>query len=400
MLLYGHGGAAYETEDSPFEYGRTSAFYKTVDKAGTTVCAKVFRELDPREIPQNKLDEFLREIVVRQQNRLDHPNILPILDYGVQDAYPFHAFLILPFCQERDLRRRMRDGQHIPLEEAILFLRQIAAALDFAHQKGVVHGDIKPENILFKGYPIPALLTDFGAARWVAVRARISAPQGLPAGTPIYVSPEELQGDNQTPASDVYSFGIVAYEVLTGRLPFDLNQPPYKQLESRITGTICDARDANPVLSDVAAEALSCALDVAPRKRPRTASQFCDMLVGRVPRVDREVSMPESRSTPVWFPKAGLSFALLTTLFFMALVSLSIFNKMPPPQARSLIALTASLSAAFAFTFLGADASARGHVPLPLAKDHPIAFSAGGGVAVFVIVFALIAWLFPATATT
>src|SRR5439155_18548797 len=100
MLLYGHTGTTYRTDETPFEYGRTSVFYKAADKTGAAVCVKIFRELDPEDVPKEEMDEFLKEIAIRQQNKLQHPNILPIIDYGVQESYPHHAFLVLPYCAE------------------------------------------------------------------------------------------------------------------------------------------------------------------------------------------------------------------------------------------------------------------------------------------------------------
>lgn len=126
-----------------------------------------------------------------------------------------------------------------------------------------------------------------------------------------------------------------------------------------------------------------------------------DSAVGTVTLRFPEVVMPESNMSqsdhvPAWFPVVGVCTAALTILFFMALVILSTFGKLPPPQARPLVIMTLSLGAAFSFTFLGAKASARGHIPLPFAKEYPIAFSAAGGVATFIIILALAFWLYPA----
>jgi len=106
-------------------------------------------------------------------------------------------------------------------------------------------------------------------------------------------------------------------------------------------------------------------------------------------------SPPTTPNVPDWFPKAGLVVAVLTLAFFMTLVLLSVFGKLPPPGARFLVVMTLSLAAAFSFTFLGANAFAKGHLPLPFATEHPIRFGAAGGVAVFVIVFLLGSWVYP-----
>jgi len=106
-------------------------------------------------------------------------------------------------------------------------------------------------------------------------------------------------------------------------------------------------------------------------------------------------SPPSPSSVPPWFAKAGVVFAVLTLLFFMTLVFLSIFGRLPPPEARFLVVMTLSLAAAFSFTFLGANASAKGNIPLPFAREYPIRFAVAGGVAVFVIVLVLASLLYP-----
>ena len=263
----------------PFAFGRVSVLYEAMAPTGTVVAAKLFKQ-EPRTADDKPgASEFFREL--EAQTQLHHPNILPILDFG--SAGPDHEpFVIYPFCQGGDLRRLMRQRQYIPLHEALPILEQVAAAIDFAHSRGFIHGDVKPENILFMANASHACLSDFGMARHFAFTAKVSTvvpdSQG---GTSSYLSPEELADGKQSPRSDLYSFGIVSYQLLTGRLPFEPNAPLFRQIQAKVEGKLIDPADANPVITDSVARALRKVLSVAPLDRPSTASGFCALLRGQ-----------------------------------------------------------------------------------------------------------------------
>ncbi|HJP61675.1 MAG TPA: protein kinase, partial [Gemmatimonadaceae bacterium] len=168
--------------------------------------------------PNSEMGElrFIREI--RMLARLQHPNILPLHDSGHVETLLYY---VMPYVSGETLRDRIDRERQISCEAACIIAREVADALAYAHAQGIIHRDIKPENILLSaGHPI---LADFGIARAIdiaGVRQLTRTGMGSP-GTPAYMSPEQLLGDNAVDArSDTYSLGCVLYEMLAGRPPF------------------------------------------------------------------------------------------------------------------------------------------------------------------------------------
>jgi TolB-like protein/Flp pilus assembly protein TadD len=160
-------------------------------------------------------DRFLREIEIAAG--LNHPHILPLYDSG--DAAGL-LYYVMPYVEGETLRGRLDRDKHIPLDDALRITREVADALHYAHGQGLVHRDVKPENVLFvTGH---AVLSDFGIARAVTAAAGQRLTQtGIGVGTPSYMSPEQAFGEAELgPASDVYSLGCVLYEMLAGHPPF------------------------------------------------------------------------------------------------------------------------------------------------------------------------------------
>lgn len=156
-------------------------------------------------------ERFQREATIVGQ--LSHPNIVAIYDIGRHEDLNYIAMDYLPNGSVHD---RMSTG--LTAEEVLRVTREIASALDHAHEKGYIHRDIKPENILFRS-DNSAVLTDFGVARGLAVNSRMTHV-GTVVGTPHYMSPEQTKGNAVDGRSDLYSLGVVFYEMLTGTLPF------------------------------------------------------------------------------------------------------------------------------------------------------------------------------------
>ena len=159
-------------------------------------------------------ERFLKEIEVTAN--LQHPNILPLYDSGEAGG---HLYYVMPFIEGEALRDRLSREKQLPVDEALRIADSVAAALQFAHERGVVHRDIKPENILLQSGQ--ALVADFGIALAVsqAGGARLTET-GLSLGTPHYMSPEQATGDRDIDArSDIYGLGCVLYEMLAGEPP-------------------------------------------------------------------------------------------------------------------------------------------------------------------------------------
>ena len=150
---------------------------------------------------------------------LAHPNIVPVYDVGKVDDY---HYISMEYLDRHDLTTRLKK-RNIKLGEIIRATREIAQALDYAHRKGFVHRDVKPDNILFR-HDGTAVLTDFGIAKAQASDNNMTQV-GKVIGTPKYMSPEQTRGEDLNSTCDLYSLGIILFEMLTGKVPFDGRDP-------------------------------------------------------------------------------------------------------------------------------------------------------------------------------
>jgi len=224
----------------------------------------------------------------RSVARLKHPNILNIFDYGQERGV---TYLVLELVEGGTLADRL--GHPIDLEEVIKVMRPIASALDYAHGEGVLHRDIKPSNILLHRDGTP-VLADFGLAKMAGATRSLTA-SGTVLGTPEYMSPEQGAGDPIGPASDRYSLAVVAYEMLTGRVPFEADTPAAVLL-SHINKAVPPTRELVGELSGHVEDALRKALAKHPADRFDSASQFVSALTPAA-WVHRELAMPVTAST-------------------------------------------------------------------------------------------------------
>ncbi len=206
--------------------GQMLDHYKLVEQIGQGGMATVYRAMDTRKLAEVAIKvlsptlgsdkRFLRRFRREAQvvSRLKHPHIVVVTDYGEQLGY---AYLVMPFVVGDTLYDRMtRRG--VTQAEAARWVAHTAAALQFAHDRGVIHRDIKPSNIMITREGT-AQLTDFGLARMTESSTSLTGSMIL--GTPAYVSPEQGRGGEVNPRSDQYSFGVILYQLATGRLPFE-----------------------------------------------------------------------------------------------------------------------------------------------------------------------------------
>ncbi|MFQ3535841.1 MAG: serine/threonine-protein kinase [Aggregatilineales bacterium] len=206
--------------------GRTIGKYQILAVVGGGGMGTVYRaqQVDiQREVAVKVLHvEFSdSEQFVRRFNReaqalaqLEHPHIIPVIDFGQQDDY---LYLVMALKTGGNLSHVIRDG-NVPLSDVQRYIEQIASALDYAHLRGVIHRDLKPANILLDE-DRNTFLTDFGIARRLG-ETKLTTP-GTVVGSPTYMAPEAWRGEDPSPETDVYSLGIIFYQLLTGRAPFE-----------------------------------------------------------------------------------------------------------------------------------------------------------------------------------
>jgi serine/threonine protein kinase len=159
-------------------------------------------------------ERFTRE--AQTAGSIDHPNIIRIFDVG-EEAESADMYIVMEYLSGPSLERMLHDDAAIPLDRAVQIVGQIASGLDAAHARGIIHRDIKPSNILFTEMGTPKL-ADFGITQvaWSSLTQDMRA-----LGTPAYTSPEQVSGKGLDPRADLFSLGVVTYEILTGRKPFE-----------------------------------------------------------------------------------------------------------------------------------------------------------------------------------
>jgi hypothetical protein len=216
------------------------------------------------------LGRFERE--ARTIAKLEHARILPVYDYGEHEGVPYLVMRYVEGGALSDMLRQHPDG--LPLDEAARLIGQIASALDYAHQAGVIHRDIKPSNALVDRSG-DVLLTDFGIAKIAEATVQFTG-QGT-VGTPAYMSPEQAMGKELTPATDVYSLGIVLYEMLTGRVPFQA-ETPIAVINAHIYDPLPLPRSLRPDLPEMVERILLKTLAKVPEARYQTAGEMAAAL--------------------------------------------------------------------------------------------------------------------------
>jgi tRNA A-37 threonylcarbamoyl transferase component Bud32 len=210
--------------------GESLGPYQLLEQVGAGGMATVYRAVDSRSGAERALkvlspaigddEQFVRRF--RREGkllaRLKHPNIIPVLDYGETDKT---FYLVMPFIQGETLQRKL---VHRRFSEAEIrrWIRQVAGALEFAHQRGVIHRDVKPSNILVDKIG-NAYLMDFGLARLSESSGSLTG--SLLLGTPAYVSPEQARSERLDARTDQYSMGVILFQLVTGRLPFETDTP-------------------------------------------------------------------------------------------------------------------------------------------------------------------------------
>ncbi len=227
--------------------------YRVIASLGEGSMAAVFKAYQPgldRHVALKVLPRHLANNPVfmgrfRQEARvvanLRHPNVLPLYDYGEADGY---LYMVMPLVETGTLAHYLR-GDPLPLKQVRVAISQVGDALNYAHALGVIHRDVKPGNVLIDERG-SCLLTDFGIAKLVAGTAQFTAA-GLAVGTPTYMSPEQAAGEKVDGRSDIYSLGVILYQMATGRVPFQA-KTPIALVMKHIHEPLQSPRSINPAL--------------------------------------------------------------------------------------------------------------------------------------------------------
>lgn len=290
---------------------------------------KVVIKVMPPELAAGvNVERFKREIQLAAQ--LQHPHVVPLLATGDQDGILWFS---MPFIDGESLRGALNREKRLPARDVVRILHDVVDALAYSHARGIVHRDIKPDNILTSG--MHALVTDFGVAKALSAAIPMAGgtTTGMAIGTPAYMAPEQLAAD---PAADhrvdIYAVGLLAYELLTGRSPFG-GSSPQATMAAQLTETPKPPHQFADIPEALSAVIMHC-LEKDSAKRPQSAQALLAELDALPPMsVSGSVHAMRSRSTQRWVGAAAVLAAIVVT-FVVA-------QKMTTPKSTVADSLTA-----------------------------------------------------------
>jgi serine/threonine protein kinase len=217
------------------------------------------------------VSRFRREALAAA--RLVHPNIVQVFDFGFDSGHHQH-FIVMEHVSGNSCAELLRDRGHLDVTQAIDIVSQACRGLDYAHRHGVVHRDVKPGNLLVSDSDV-VKLADFGIAR-AADQSSITQV-GSVLGTAAYLSPEQARGDEAGPQADLYSLGVVTYQLISGRLPYEASSLSELALKQQRESPI-PLDELNPEVPRALAQAVATTVSIDPRDRPADAMVLAEML--------------------------------------------------------------------------------------------------------------------------
>ncbi len=268
--------------------GRQFGPYQIVEPLGEGGMAAVYKAYQPsmdrhvalKVLPRHFSDDphftarFQREAKLVAQ--LQHPHILPVFDYGQAQGY---TYIVMPFVRGGTLSGLL-EGRPSPLSHVRRAVSQVGEALSYAHSRGLVHRDVKPSNVLIDEEG-NCLLTDFGLARMVEASVNLTIT-GAVVGTPAYMSPEQGLGQKVDSRTDIYSLGVILYQMATGRVPYQA-ETPIALILKHVQDPLPPARALNPSIPEGVERVILKALSKTPQDRFQTAAEMVRALQAAIP---------------------------------------------------------------------------------------------------------------------
>ncbi len=284
------------------------AVYKAYDmELGRTVALKLVRpEL---AASAETMQRFKQELLLA--SKISHKNILRIYDLGDADGI---KFITMAFVEGSDLSNLIEGAGRLPLDRVLKFATQLCAALEAAHREGVVHRDLKPQNILIDQAD-GLYVSDFGLAKSLAPEASSMTRTGQLLGTPRYMSPEQVEGKEADHRSDLYSLGLILFEMFTADVPFR-GESALQIMFQRVTAAPKDPRILCPDLPDYLANIILKCLERDPANRYQSAREIlADLEAHNAPEVSatartKTIQLPRRRSRSVWILASAIALAI------------------------------------------------------------------------------------------
>ena len=321
---------AYEVQELIGQGAMGSVYLARHQALDRMAAVKVMRKLEDDPIAAERFSREGRAIAL-----LRHTNIVTVYDFGEYEGTPY---MIVEHVPGGNLASRLQAGR-LSNEAAIRLLRQIASGLDYAHEMGVVHRDVKPANVLMGRGDTP-VIADFGLAK-LQQQATMTA-YGVATGTPAYMAPEQIAEGEIGPATDVYALATVAYEMLTGRLPYE-NDSVMQLLMSKMRDDPVPPTRRNPELPARADRILLRGLARQPDARWKSCGAMVEALAG-VLLPATELTQPVPRWRPAqWFARfdwvrwswAALPVAALAVVLILFVLVPRLRNQVPPAANNS-----------------------------------------------------------------
>jgi eukaryotic-like serine/threonine-protein kinase len=267
--------------------GGMGAVYKAYDKELDRVVAlKLVRPELTNDA--SSMRRFKQELLLA--SKISHKNILRIHDLGDVEGV---KFISMAYVEGEDLHHVLKREGRLRLERALNITRQLCAALDAAHAEGVVHRDLKPQNVLIDGAD-NAYISDFGLAKSLGEGAAMTTRTGEILGTPRYMSPEQVEGKPADHRSDIYSQGLIVYEMVTGKVPFE-GDSALQVMYQRVTQKPRSPKELDPDLPDYLVRIILRCLERDPEQRYQQARDVLEDL-------ESEVAPPPSHGVHIWLP--------------------------------------------------------------------------------------------------